>query len=647
MQKKNWIGLGALLGAASLAACSSAPDIPDETGEPLGNVTQAGDSRDIDCDDGRHDTLPEFAKKCDFAIGETVPDFDCDKGSEVPETNLTGAAYGSQTCDRPNVLNGVCDPGSRFQVLKNDGNIMTVAHCRKKGQGAGKYGDIAVIQYNKTNGATCFYQALGSLSHDVKAPGKGSGAYPWLEPASTAAINCVGCHDNGPFIRSPYIAQLKDDASASAAGNVLPGSHDYGWNKTLPYTFIGADFQSWKTYVVTKDGTGSACSGCHRMGLSKSGGSFNTGAGTSIAFGPLATAASQAYKNPHGPKSPIWMKPNQIFYDADAEKEAKEVARCAKTIAAHENNATSPAPAADCHLAQYGQGDTCRGAPIRVVINGATQSEVGGNHVDTTVPLGDCASGQCPIGFCYWRTLHGSFWQSTDASIEPGAEGYHGSFARIFPDPVEGIWKVRTFVDSMPAKAPPGGTAECTNFNEIKLVPNPDQCGLSAQFRLEDKTGATFSSSTPTIGLGKSMDILSGFIGNVAQANTERRPDYLRLLDNSPDELLAQAHGKGTLPLGPLMGEAYASGCNAWAPDYYVKNAYTTSDIQLATAADAKNVRCFVSGVTGAWSSTQSGGSIQPYAEIYVGSGKDLRMRVAPSAGSDRVGAYGSCVRLK
>ena len=45
------------------------------------------------------------------------------------------------TCDRPNVLNGVCDPGSKFQVLAQTGDAAAVAHCRKMGLGTGRYGD--------------------------------------------------------------------------------------------------------------------------------------------------------------------------------------------------------------------------------------------------------------------------------------------------------------------------------------------------------------------------------------------------------------------------------------------------------------------------------------------------------------------------
>ncbi len=104
------------------------------------------------------------------AIGLPVPAFNCDEGTLVPATNLTGVGTPDETCDAPNVLNHECDPGSKFQVLAQTEEAIVVAHCRKRGLPDGFYEDIAVIQYNQVNGATCFYQALGNLPAEVSAP---------------------------------------------------------------------------------------------------------------------------------------------------------------------------------------------------------------------------------------------------------------------------------------------------------------------------------------------------------------------------------------------------------------------------------------------------------------------------------------------
>jgi hypothetical protein len=94
------------------------------------------------------DTLEGYAQKCDLAICVTVPDFNRDGGTLVPTTH-----FANGKCDRPNVLNGECDPGSRFKVLTNNAYAYVVTHCRKESLSAGHYRDIAVIQHNRNNGS--------------------------------------------------------------------------------------------------------------------------------------------------------------------------------------------------------------------------------------------------------------------------------------------------------------------------------------------------------------------------------------------------------------------------------------------------------------------------------------------------------------
>jgi hypothetical protein len=96
------------------------------------------------------DELQDYAQQCDDAIGAsaTVRDFNCDDGTEVPgQGSAPFAAKGR--CDQPNRLDKRCDPGSRFQVLTRTDDAYVVAHCRKKGNRDGEYGDIAVIQYSR------------------------------------------------------------------------------------------------------------------------------------------------------------------------------------------------------------------------------------------------------------------------------------------------------------------------------------------------------------------------------------------------------------------------------------------------------------------------------------------------------------------
>jgi len=305
----------------------------------------------------RADALQDYAQQCDAAIGVTVPDFDCDAGTEVPgQGSVFSGPARTVTCDEPNRLNRQCDPGSRFQVLVRSNDAFVVAHCRHEGGDPGMYGDIAVIQYSRKNGATCFYQALGDQNHGnmpgghtapnapakpVKAPSNGQTPKTlWLSPSATVhADHCGGCHDNGPFIRSPYLNQIK-----SPDPNALPGSDDFAFNKDQPYGLVGQDFASWKSYKV--EVSGNECNTCHRL-------SVNTvsDGGTALDFGVRATAASETSKNPPSAASPIWMPPVpvQVAFSQAHANSAKAIHDCALRF--HEGSPLPSGP--DCRITQF------------------------------------------------------------------------------------------------------------------------------------------------------------------------------------------------------------------------------------------------------------------------------------------------------
>jgi hypothetical protein len=279
---------------------------------------------------GQTDTLSEYAAKCDLATGIHVPSFNCDVGTEVPNQGTTpDNGTHSPTCDYPNVLNGACDPGSKFQVLVQTTDAAAVAHCRKNGIPiAGSiYNDIAVIQYNKKNGAVCFYQALSNLAgQNVVSPSAGPSVFPWLSPTSTEGIHCTGCHDNGGFIRSMYLAQL------TTPPNVLPNTGAGFNNLNTPLAYVGLDFvtnRSWSIATNRAPGdTGPPCDSCHRLGVNNYR-AFGIINGTAGHFANVATASTQVAKNPHSAASPIWMRLGQITYNAQAEASATLFQNCA------------------------------------------------------------------------------------------------------------------------------------------------------------------------------------------------------------------------------------------------------------------------------------------------------------------------------
>jgi hypothetical protein len=303
------------------------------------------------------DDLQNYAAECDLAIGPSVQEFDCDAGTEVPgQGSVFSRHQPGVTCDQPNRLNKECDPGSRFQVLTRTDDAYIVAHCRKEGGDSGMYGDIAVIQYSRKNGATCFYQALGDQSHGnmpgghtapgappkpVKAPSKGAAPNTfWLPPSGMVRVDhCGRCHDNGPFIRSPYINQVQ------GSNELPPGSQNFDFNRDQPYGLVGQVFASWKSYKV--EISGNECNSCHRLAVSNA---SSSGSGTALDLAIRATSATEPSKNPPSAQSPIWMPPipvqtafNQVHADS-----ARAIHLCA--VRFQEN----PLPNSDlCRITQF------------------------------------------------------------------------------------------------------------------------------------------------------------------------------------------------------------------------------------------------------------------------------------------------------
>ncbi len=276
------------------------------------------------------ETLEAYTAQCERAVGLVIPDFSCEAGVRVPGQDIEEPGR----CRTPNVLNSECDPGSKFQVLARSEDAAAVAHCRKTGLEEGKYSDIAVIAYNKRNGAVCFFQALGYLDGTaVPAPSKGSGLWregddwsQWYTPQQTADVGCTGCHDSGGFIRSPYLAQL----------GLLPSTAEGFTNgKHLPLRFVGdafADDRSWHVEVdpppCPEGEVCLQCTTCHTLAVNNR----RPGQGTAMALAKIATADEQEAKLPHSQYSPIWMRPGQVRYSEEAAQSAKRYYDCAKSF---------------------------------------------------------------------------------------------------------------------------------------------------------------------------------------------------------------------------------------------------------------------------------------------------------------------------
>lgn len=238
------------------------------------------------------ETLFEYGRQCAEQVTE-IPAFSCMAGQEIPIT-VDGKPVPADTapprCDRPSLLhqpNAVspCVPGSRALVLRDDTTAQISAICRKqvpRPAGSPWFDEINVVSHSLKNGKTCWFtakvtppppstpasgidgrwvpspstlkrQAAGASPEGIKAPPADT---VWQTPAqvATSLPACIHCHDSGPFMYSPYIAQTQQ----------LPGD-PFGYYEPKA---IGEDFKrAWATLrafgITTR---GNTCTACHRMG---------------------------------------------------------------------------------------------------------------------------------------------------------------------------------------------------------------------------------------------------------------------------------------------------------------------------------------------------------------------------------------------
>jgi hypothetical protein len=667
-----WSIVSLVAGAVLAAGCSVEPEHEPE--EALAEATEALTTAD-GCQLG-DESLASYARTCKNAMGGIdVPSFDCTKGVEVPDTQGDGLPYPSETCDRPNVLNGKCDPGSKFQVLvdqlnANNQRVVMVAHCRHKGSSADKFKDVAVIAYNTATGDTCFFQDKAPGSEDtaqVPAPKDDPNLSFWSSPADTAGMQCVGCHDNGPFIRSPYLTQLKGTpagaseiptilaaqavAAAKSPPAILPGSRDVSWNSNQPYRFVGANFQGWKAYALSVQQSklglpSNECTSCHRMGISSNetagGFSWFTGNGTAQRFGRLATGDGmdrQEHKNPHtgtmgaSVTSPIWMLPSQKKFDQGTFDEAILVETCAKSII---KGGSIPA---GCGYVQFAQGNTCQGPPITATVNGGT---VGPVTTDPHIDVVDIPAGG-DVGFGGWTSIHGPFVEKS-TNIPFDTAGFDGTVAALLVVGNPAHFQIKAGWDGPPANPPrpgAGGKVDFTLYKEINTVPANPACGYGGAAALADLTGTIFSSKKQVDSGLQRFDVPTSFIGNLSFVFEK---DFFGIRELGPVSNLQRQVSKA----GAFESAAFTYNCSGWTPTISVLHKGTSTDVELIAAPNAKKHRCVLTGIGGNWTVTASNGTVQPSAEIYS-SGQSTRLRVfSPSTNNiDRVYAEASCIQIQ
>ena len=300
------------------------------------------------------ETLFEYGRQCAEQITE-IPAFSCMAGEEIPIT-VDGKPVPADTapprCDRPSLLpqadaQSQCVPGSRALVLRDDATAQVSAVCRKqvaRPAGSPLFDEINVISHSLKNGKTCWFtaKAKAPLSPTTGIDGRAvpspsslkRPAVPadkvWQTPHQVAHSQpaCVNCHDSGPFMYSPYIAQTTQ----------LPGD---------PFGFydpkaIGEDFKkAWaKLHAFGITTRGNTCTACHRMGNMNS---------CQVAMKQSTGNAPQEGGDEWSKKFPQshWMSPGNLHSKAQWDEQFSESLK--KLAACCENP-----QGAGCRVVEYG-----------------------------------------------------------------------------------------------------------------------------------------------------------------------------------------------------------------------------------------------------------------------------------------------------
>lgn len=261
------------------------------------------------------------------------------------------------TCDRPPLLDiseggiGQCVPNSRLQVRKveqagvDEKNWPSYALlCRNYEYRSleqlnlkPEYDDVAMIVYSPLNEQTCFFQRFGDTKRyfepivasafdglgvipgaNIPSPFEPEGEKFWGEPEVVKDVNCAGCHDANPFMRTPYVFQVTETAeplpprkSKQAYGIVHLDYFGDEWKKF--HAFFDLDPRK-----LTEAG---ACVMCHSLGPGRTSGAFTEWSTGTLAPGQHDT---KAFRDTH------WMPPsaNDTTWDANYRASIKALLRC-------------------------------------------------------------------------------------------------------------------------------------------------------------------------------------------------------------------------------------------------------------------------------------------------------------------------------
>ncbi len=226
-------------------------------------------------------TAWEYAQMVEPILG-VPPKVDLGEAIEMPLYVDGVQVHGVfEECDNPSRLGKGCISGSVVQSYDGrsaDGNplpeVVWVAFGRNSTQhDKGITGSVQMIGYHKVIGATAFFESSDAIepwayldeeTHRLK------GVMPWIDDPdefnrafrTPGMIQCVGCHQNDPFIHNSFIDAAKNPETGRPVVPVVR-TRDMEFESDLPYYVIGGENWDMRTIFIERNG----CVGCHRIGM--------------------------------------------------------------------------------------------------------------------------------------------------------------------------------------------------------------------------------------------------------------------------------------------------------------------------------------------------------------------------------------------
>lgn len=271
--------LGALYGCSGTASETPSP-VPSATPEPTPQPTPEPTPYA-----GPVTTQQEYMSACEAELGE-FPLFSCYDGVQIPitVTDASGTREAmraedledGEKCDRPSRLSG-CVPFSYTGVKTNSRGSVFTFICRlydfrspigttSDGRPQVMFEDLGVIGHNPRTGASCFWAVPidGKLFDGSFIPEPGSpedaSFYPergfWYTLPDLAGSGCTTCHDNDPYIKTPWIEQVQ----------VVPAFPRSDYHAVAADKLNAlASVDDWSPAPLLKKAEAAPCLSCHRI----------------------------------------------------------------------------------------------------------------------------------------------------------------------------------------------------------------------------------------------------------------------------------------------------------------------------------------------------------------------------------------------